>query len=289
MNNFTKTSIGSVVLAAIVGFAYIGLKNNRQDASPMAEDAESNAVQASSSNKQSQPSSGLAAALTSKRPFDGVASYAELQAKLARESVDPAQKADHLRVAAMFCESRSHAFRGKNRPALTASDNVYIQYGAAFCKNFNGRSDDQAALILSHPESDVAMAQLLVVDDKPGKEARLVADNILRSSKNPSAVVAAAGILSSAPEGEWKLGYDLARTPVEMNHVPEAQFLAARMVACDLSGGCGPGGFYSMTECVNFQACTPNVALTDVWRDNTAKPVYRLANEIRQELMKHRM
>ena len=285
-----KFGVGSAVLIAAVGFVYLVMTKDSK--TPHARDVEfgvADSKEAALAVKQVNSSPQYVSRLAGKRPLEGAASYADLQAKLSRESLDPAQKADYLRMAAMFCESRAHQFGGKNHSPPTASDKVYIEYGTAFCKSFNGRSDDQAALILSHPESDVAIAQLIVVDEELSKDSRSVADRMLRSSSNPSAVLAAAGILSSAPEGEWKLGYDLAKSAVEMAHVPEARFLAARMVACDLSGGCGPGGFYSMTQCVNYQACSQNVALTDVWRDNTSKPVYRLANEMRQQLMKQRM
>jgi len=223
------------------------------------------------------------------KAFDGVATYADLQSRLAGIELDPAQKAEHLRIAAIFCEGRN-IFERRSAYKTTKSDLVYRNYSQNFCKNFSGRSDDQLAAILTNPDSDVAMAQTLVADDDAIRsyQSRAVAESILRNSAEPSAVIAAAGILSMAPEGSWTLGSNLAKSAVEIQSLPEARWLAAQMVACDLSGGCGPGEFYSMTQCANFQACGPSASLTDIWRENTAKPVYRLATEIRQELLKGR-
>jgi hypothetical protein len=67
-----------------------------------------------------------------------------------------------------------------------------------------------------------------------------------------------------------------------------ARFLAVRMLACDYSGGCGPGGHMSVIECGNTGTCRPGISTDDVWRQNHAPSEFELAVRLRDSLRANR-
>lgn len=231
------------------------------------------------------------------RVFDNVKTFGGLQTAISRGELDAGQGADYLRLAAMYCENSSRPLsRIQQQRTVTPSEQMRRDFARSFCKDFTGQPGEKDQLqssvyfaqVVQNPGSDVAIAYEMKTEEPLSKGSQAVADKIVRTSKNPSAIVVAAQAMASAPPGSWDLGKDIAIKTGRVNDLPQAQLLAAEMLACDYSGGCGPNGYQAMMYCGPSQLCQPGVTMDQIWRNGNSPAVYQLAQDVYAELVQSR-
>lgn len=219
--------------------------------------------------------------------LDEAATFSALESRLARGDIDPAQALHYLNVAAEVCEGVRNRPHTKAGPANTVSLRTYYASAARFCTDPSPDPDIYLERLLRLDQSDVVVAQQLASDAYATlpESQRELAENIVLGSLNPSAILAAASVLAEpAVSGGWEMGADLSTGPGESQALPKAQWLAAQMIACDLSGGCGADGLTTLIECGSFSVCEPGITTREVWRRTSTPVEFGLAERIYSKL-----
>jgi hypothetical protein len=172
-------------------------------------------------------------------------------------------------------------------PQMRSSIAVKANFVRAFCDAPGERWSFEEALN-SDPGSDVAMAsRLLALPSEKRADSSQQALDILNMSSNPDAIVEAARFLAGGENVHWDLG--AREVPLGLrDELPGMQILAARMVACDLSGGCGPNGVYVWMECMRYSLCRPGLSMDELWRETYSPIEYRLAMGLANQLRGNR-
>lgn len=230
---------------------------------------------------------------SSRAILDGASTFAELDRRASAASVDPSQRAQYLLTAARVCEGL-RAGNGMNASSKHGSDQsieVYRKYAEGFCKSYSGDLNQFERELLSHQDSDVVLARELAAEVGRGlsQGALLKGQEIVLTSDNPSAIYDAASALASqGPRSRWGLGESMATTPRELEALPQAQWIASQLLACDLSGGCGEGGMTTMIECASYSICGQATTVRDVLRLTSTPVQYELGLRVYEQLYRDR-
>ncbi len=139
---------------------------------------------------------------------------------------------------------------------------------------------------VTDPNGDYILSTTLI-DYEDKARASEIALTLVDTSMSAAAINTAALFLSSSNEG-WDLGRDVTQGTYFSSELPQIQIMAAAMVACDLSGGCGPDGMYSWAACWNRDMCRPGISMDDVWRRTNSPDVMDAATEIANILRQRR-
>lgn len=235
--------------------------------------------------------------------FDRIDSLAELINALSVAPISGGQRLAYERRAVEFCDSVEMQARweseGRIEPAKMPEQVRSRRYLRAYAKEFcnsprrpafelmdqmvNGPSDDEvliaAALGMLREDGDVALAQQQ-------------AEALLLRSKSPDALFYAAlsrfGFLSGAGTG-WKDIDGVPRPPAaKLQDLLRARMLAINRLQCDLHGGCGPDGFYSVVACSLHGNCRSGITAEIAWREAYPPELLAYANAVYQELVRLR-
>jgi len=289
----TKKLILSAIALALVGGAFwyaFDSPHGPQATSKITTSNEAAPTQASSGQRSPDLSSSVPGTVGTRAPLEGVRTYGELAARLANNRFDEAQRLQYLITAAQVCEGyqQSQAMSSSQARDVSKSMDYYNGYARRFCSNFSGDSDQLEKQLAAYADSDVVVARELPEIAAVGlsRETSLVGETIVLTSKNPDAVYNAAAALAS--QKRWQLGQNVASTPQERAALPQAQWMAAQMIVCDLSGGCGVDGMRTMIECGSYSNCTPNITAREVMRQTSTPVQYDLANRIYEQLITDR-
>lgn len=220
------------------------------------------------------------------KPWNGVTTFADLQASLA--AVSDAERISALMHAARACEAVAYAeqFKSDSGTGSSANDRFFD----TFCQSYSGglRVLEKQYFDLPASNEVVQAKALFGIDDTPEGKAVAVskAKRIVLSTQGPAAFKAAARYLVAS--GAWDAGSDLVRSSVQAQHLREAQSLAVEMLVCRLSGGCGAYEWSTMVLCGHAHRCAPGVTAYDIWRYTHSPMVYDLAAAIEAELLTRR-
>lgn len=225
------------------------------------------------------------------RPLDGAATFAALAARLTSTSVSAGQRLEYLRQAAILCENVREASAGPRAATQSesqlpsASANFARDYYRSFCSDFTGSSDGFSSMGLGEESAGDVGDALQLWEVGPSGEAISLAEDLLLSTEDPSAMLAASAYVGSRGLDEWEIEKP---TAAERSMLPgakaEARALAARLLACESSGGCGPNGHLSVIECENVGLCRPGISAEQVWRERHSPAVYAYAEKLRDRL-----
>lgn len=225
------------------------------------------------------------------RPLDEARTFASLAANLASSSVSAGQRLEYLRQAAILCENVEQA--SAHREAMSQSDSqpmsesaMYARdYYKSFCSDFSGSSDEFSSMGLDEGGAGDMGEALQLWEVGPTGEALPLAEDLVLSTEDPSALLAATAYVGPRGLEEWEVQQptvaERGMSPVART---EARALAARLLACEYSGGCGPNGHLSVIECENVGLCRPGISAADVWRERHSPAVYSYAERLRDRL-----
>lgn len=216
--------------------------------------------------------------------MDSATTFGKLNVLTAEMIRDEGARAEYMYHAASLCEGASFS---KQRPmklssAAERSLSVYESFTKRFCKDFSGSSDEYLQqLYKASADSEVKQAEALqeIARDEEGKKLAIDrAKGIIEESDEALAVQAAARYL--AANSVSLFGTKYVESGADYPQLKAAQFLAAQMLACDLGGGCGSEGYYTMVGCASTNTCRPGITLEQVWQKEHSSILYDLARRI---------
>lgn len=218
--------------------------------------------------------------------FNQISRLSDIEADSRRLGVPRAETLEHLQVAVGFCEAvgfsskyRSLREVSGNEPSRSKVAREYNeQFAKAFCDSPGLNSDAINAEILSlDPTDDMLQAQFLEALSE--EEAKAVGV--------PSAarlMLEAESVSTAKRAAQFLLGQDLDLPQTKRLPMPvgadrgSMQVLALEMLACDIRGGCGRNGFYTVAGCGS--SCRPGITLPDVWREQYPPQAIRYARAL---------
>ncbi len=222
--------------------------------------------------------------------WQGVATFGQLQKNLASGTSSRAQQLYDLKTASQLCEGYQSSL-SDTAGKQSASTVQYERFAARFCKDFHGSVMQFESQLLDEETSDVVVAAA-ILDGANGSIApgeRAQAESIFLNSSDPAAVqLAAMALAGNQRSGAWGFGKDLPANSQERAALVNAQWLASRMLVCEMSGGCGPGGFFSVVECASYGTCKPGISALDVWRSVEPPTTYDLAQRLYNRAVQER-
>lgn len=239
-------------------------------------------------SKDIEPDRPTAVGETNEKIMDAATSFGALRNLVEAHVRDEGARIEYLRQAAILCEG----FIANNQRATSGSRSasLYSDYVDRFCSDFTGSSDAYLQALYSAPsDSDVTQAlalNSLAVDESGKALATARAMELVANSEEPLAVQAVARFLGG--ESVRMFGDNFAESGADYGEIQKAQLLAASMLSCDLGGGCGSEGYYTMIECAAANACQPNITLDQVWRQTHSPKSYALARRIYQGILEMR-
>lgn len=299
MNRKHTTCLLATAVAAVLALPFYKKAN---DASATAGKTTGSSIStaskqsAESRSSNSIPSKGEHGAV---RPFlAGVNDFKDLNAKVAEAG--PAN-ADALKVKAvglLLCQQSDSELeealarrmnKGNASPNSGTSLAAFKAYRRRFCVGLDGESVGRTISDLSaaDPSGDYIVSTTLT-EDTDQERARAMARTIMETSSSSEAIKNAALYLTVAQDGGWDFGKEAIQGTYLSSQLPQIQVMAANMVACDLSGGCGPDGMYSWAACLNDGICHPGVSMEEIWKRTNSPDVIDAATKIADMLRRKR-
>ncbi len=284
-------SLATAAILAAVVFLYGSSRSG---------DAESNRPQASDSIRGPSPvtsasdsiarlqSSNFGDLGTKSKTLDAVQSLSSLSRVASSSLEDRGQALNELRLAVTTCESVKLRSALPTRAETQRRAKGQIDRGLLAWQRFcdtQGESADallkeQLALPASN-EVAQAMGLRLMAIEKPSEDAVPLAEKLVNTAKEPIALEAAADVL-------FGLDRDLPQTksvpfPANLQYREmqvDAQRLALEMYTCQVRGGCGPGGLYTLLRC--NQPCSRGDvnSLTELWNKEYPTEVVSYARQL---------
>jgi hypothetical protein len=286
----SKVLISSAMLVALAGglcwYVFISQQESKSTAE-ITTSYQASPSQASSGQRSLEMSSEITGPVGARKPLDGMRTYGDVSSSLASSRIDEPQRLQYLITAAQVCESYQQNQSMSSSLARKGSESMdyYNSYFRNFCSNFSGSSIEFEKQLVAHVDSDVVIARELPELAASGltPETSLVAETIVLTSSNPDAVYNAAAALAS--QNHWQLGRNIVSTPQERAALPKAQWMAAQILVCDLSGGCAEDGLRTVIECGSYSNCTPGITVKEVMRQTSTPVQYELARRIYEQLI----
>ncbi|HYG08129.1 MAG TPA: hypothetical protein VD865_17195 [Stenotrophomonas sp.] len=282
----SSLAAGIAILVAAAGWHFYSSTKSEGFASggPAAADG-TRSEQATAGSQPKELTSTVPGSIGTRAPLSGVTTYGELTQRLAGNRIDEGQRLQYLLTAAQVCEGFEREAANKS---ISESTTHYNNYVRRFCSNFSGNSQELEAELLAHSGSDVVQARELSVmaSDGLSRSAELTGETIVLTSDNPDAVYNAAAALAS--RHGWELGQNVATSPQQKAALPAAQWIAAQMLACDLSGGCEANGLTTAIECASYSLCEPGVTVRSLLQRTSTPTEFELATRVYEQLMRDR-
>lgn len=205
----------------------------------------------------------------------GVRTLKELDAKVYSAGANVADALKVKSAALLLCqrsdaelddELAHRAIGDSARAQARKSLDAFQNYRRRFCV---GSENDAFGKTVSElgatdPNGDYAISTKLFQVDSNAKAVE-IATTLVETSTSPDAIKNSAIFLANAKNGGWDLGKDFVQGTFFASQLSQIQEMAATLVACDFSGGCGPDGMYSWVACSSYDLCRPGISLEDVW------------------------
>jgi len=167
----------------------------------------------------------------------------------------------------------------------SSSTDIYFDFVEAFCIDRHGDTQDYVNQAAMHPESDVAISKEMAASAPLSRDLAIEAQEIVLMSMDPDAIRNAAEALISS---KWAFSVDSTDESSSLAMLPQAQAIASQRVACDISGGCGPGEISSMIECSGGGVCRKNISFNEALEASFSAEQLDLADKVYLELLNAR-
>lgn len=228
----------------------------------------------------------------------GVNNFKDLNAKVAQAGPSSADALKIKSVGLLLCQQSDNEMdealarrksKGNASPSAETSLVAFKAYRQRFCVGLDGESVGRTLSELSaaDPSGDYIVSTTLA-DDADKERASAMARTMIETSSSPDAINNAALYLAGAGEESWDFGKEAVQGTYLSSQLPQIQTMAANMVACDLSGGCGPDGMYSWAACSNYENCHPGVSMDEIWRQTNSPDAMDAAAKVADMLRRKR-
>ena len=226
--------------------------------------------------------------------FDAISKISQIQESAERSGTSPGQALEYLRTAAAYCETRGlyathptkRQLSGNVSPPERKAEAYHKAFAAKFCDTKTESFGDITGRLASLSSGDDVLQASYLINlegDEVGAVGNPIASGLILKSESPDAISRAAEFLLDQQHEDLpqtrKLPFPAS---IQGQSRRDVQMLAIKMLACEMRGGCGPDGFYSVLGCGSN--CYPGVSMAEVWRNENSPEAIRYARSLASAL-----
>lgn len=288
---FSRLALFAAALVAIVGCQRESPASVTPSSAPASVQPSASAsavLNASASDHDSTP------VITAPRPFDRAGiSLSSLEAATNGAGERRAAALATLREAVAYCDSiKAQGGLPLVEPHL-AQKRIAAAYQQRYAKHFCDAETESTGEIeerLADLDAANEVVQAMALDDLPEAQQSSVgfaaATRLMQSAKSPVALTWAGKFLLLRDQDLPQVGsVPFPSSLSDRAARRRAQLLAIDMVTCNVSGGCGPEGFYTVSKCES--ACRPGTTLEQVWMQQYSPETIDFARDLAAAIQQH--